>query len=65
MRCGFVITTGDPTTIADQAAAAEAAGWDGVFYWDAIAVPGLVCWDPWAVMAAIVMRTQRVTIGAH
>lgn len=64
MRHGFVLTTGDPRTLADHAAAAEAAGWDGVFYWDAIAVPGLVCWDPWVVMAAIAMRTERVTIGA-
>ena len=64
MQYGFVITTGDPRTIADQAAAAEAAGWDGVFYWDAIAVPGLVCWDPWVVMAAMAMRTERVRIGA-
>lgn len=64
MKHGIVLTTGDPRTLADLAAAAEAAGWDGVFYWDAVAVPGLVCWDPWVVMSAIAMRTERVTIGA-
>lgn len=64
MKHGIVLTTGDPRQLADLAASAEAAGWDGVFYWDAIAVPGLVSWDPWVVMTAIAMRTERVTIGA-
>lgn len=61
MRHGFVLTSGDPRTPAEHAAAAEATGWDGVFYGDAIAVPGLVCWDPWVVMTAIAKRTERVT----
>ena len=38
MRYGIVITTGDPRTAADLAADAEAAGWDGVFTYDAIAI---------------------------
>src|SRR5689334_23297336 len=64
MKHGIVLTTGDPRTLADLAATAEAAGWDGVFFWDAIAIPGMVCWDPWVVMTAMAMRTERVTIGA-
>lgn len=65
MKTGIVISTGDPRTAADLAAEAEAAGWDGVFYWDAIAIPGLAeIYDPWVVMAAMAMRTERVTLGA-
>ena len=38
MQYGVIITTGDPRSVADLAAEAEAAGWDGVFYFDAIAI---------------------------
>jgi len=65
MKLGVVITTGDPRTAADLAAEAEAAGWDGAFYWDAIAIPAITeTYDPWVVMAAMAMRTERVTLGA-
>jgi alkanesulfonate monooxygenase SsuD/methylene tetrahydromethanopterin reductase-like flavin-dependent oxidoreductase (luciferase family) len=64
VKFGFIVTTGDPRTIADLAAEAEAAGWDGVFYWDAISIGELDVYDPWVVMAAIAMRTERVRIGA-
>ncbi len=64
MQCGLIITTGDPATVADLAVAAEAAGWDGVFYFDAIAIGTLELFDPWVVMAAVAARTHRVQIGA-
>ena len=64
MRSGFVITTGDPRTVADLAAEAEAAGWDGVFTWDGIAIGEGDTYDPWVVMAAMAMRTERVRLGA-
>ncbi len=64
MRYGFIVTTGDPRTVADLASEAEAAGWDGVFTWDGIAVGDGDIYDPWVVMAAIAMRTSRVRIGA-
>lgn len=64
MKFGIVITTGEPRTAADLAAAAEAAGWDGAFYWDGIAVGEGDAYDPWVVMAAMAMRTERVTLGA-
>ena len=64
MKCGFIVTTGDPLTAADLAARAEAAGWDGVFTWDGIAIGETVTFDPWVVMAAMAMRTQRVRLGA-
>lgn len=64
MKYGIILTVGDPGTISDLAALAESAGWDGVFYWDGVAVGSGDAYDPWVVMAAIAMRTQRVTVGA-
>ena len=64
MRIGFVITTGDPRTVADLAAEAERAGWDGAFYYDAIAIGDAPMYDPWVVMAAMAMRTERIRLGA-
>ena len=64
MRAGILITTGDPRTAADLAAAAEAAGWDGVFSWDGIALGEIDTYDPWVVMAAMAARTERVRLGA-
>jgi alkanesulfonate monooxygenase SsuD/methylene tetrahydromethanopterin reductase-like flavin-dependent oxidoreductase (luciferase family) len=64
VKFGFVLTTGDPRQAADAAAAAETAGWDGVFTWDGIAIGALDTYDPWIVMAAIAMRTERVRFGA-
>ena len=65
MKYGIILTGGDPRTVADLAALAEAYGWDGAFYWDAIWLEALGdMHDPWVVMSAIAMRTERVTIGA-
>src|SRR6476661_751323 len=64
MQFGFIATAGDPRTVADLAAEAEAAGWDGVFYYDAIAIGDAEMYDPWVVMAAMAMRTERVRLGA-
>lgn len=64
MRFGFLITAGDPRTGADLAAEAEAAGWDGVFTWDGIAIGEGDTFDPWVAMAAMTMRTERVRLGA-
>jgi len=64
MQYGIVITTGDPRTAAGLAAEAEAAGWDGVFTWDAIAIGPGEMWDPWIVLAAMATATERVRLGA-
>jgi luciferase-like monooxygenase len=65
MQYGFVIPRGDIHSIVALAQEAEAAGWDGVFYWDGICIPGAgEMYDPWVTLAAIAMRTQRVRIGA-
>ena len=72
MRYGFVIPSGDPLSIADLAGEAEAAGWDGAFYYDCIHIEGAEevygkppeVYDPWLVMAAMAVRTERVRLGA-
>ncbi|HET7479580.1 MAG TPA: LLM class flavin-dependent oxidoreductase [Rubrobacteraceae bacterium] len=64
MNYGFIITSGDPRAIAALAREAEVAGWDGVFYFDGICVGGMDTYDPWVVMAAIAIETERVRIGA-
>ena len=64
MQYGIVITSGDPLVQAELAAAAEAAGWDGVFTYDAIAIGETEMYDPWVILAAMAMRTERVRLGA-
>src|SRR5262245_4341406 len=58
MRYGFVIPTGDPQSVADLAHEAEAAGWDGAFYWDGMFIGSGEVYDPWVVMAAMALRTE-------
>src|SRR5262249_2218945 len=67
MRYGFVISRGDPSTVAELAYGVGAAGWDGAFYWDGMFIGTAAPWpiyDPWVVMAAMALRTRRVRIGA-
>lgn len=65
MQYGCILPGGDIHTIIAMACEAEAAGWDGVFYWDGICIQeaGLM-YDPWVVLAAIALRTSRVRLGA-
>ena len=56
----------DPRLLAELAAEAEAAGWDGVFVWDHIAReedPSVPATDPWIALAAMAVGTQRVRLG--
>jgi alkanesulfonate monooxygenase SsuD/methylene tetrahydromethanopterin reductase-like flavin-dependent oxidoreductase (luciferase family) len=55
----------DPRLLARLAADAEAAGWDGFFLWDHIvySAPTSAVLDPWIVMAAIAMATERLITG--
>ena len=64
MRYGIVITATDPRLAATLAAEAEAAGWDGVFTYDSIAIGDWAGFDPWVVLAAMAMRTEHVRLGA-
>ena len=56
----------DPRLLADLAAEAEAAGWDGFFIWDHVQyrAPVRAVADPWIVLAAIATATSRMRIGA-
>ncbi len=64
MRSGIVVNVGTPRELVDLAARAEDAGWDGVFTYDAIAIGSDPMYDPWAMLAAMAMRTSRVRLGA-
>jgi alkanesulfonate monooxygenase SsuD/methylene tetrahydromethanopterin reductase-like flavin-dependent oxidoreductase (luciferase family) len=65
MQYGFILPGGDIHTIIELASEAEAAGWDGVFYWDAISIESAgLMYDPWLTLTAIAMNTKRVRIGA-
>ncbi len=64
MRTGIVINAGDPLAQVELAARAEAAGWDGVFTYDAIDIGGSDMYDPWSLLAAMALATSRVTLGA-
>jgi alkanesulfonate monooxygenase SsuD/methylene tetrahydromethanopterin reductase-like flavin-dependent oxidoreductase (luciferase family) len=57
---------GRARVLADLAADAESAGWDGFFIWDHIARKREFrdVADPWIALSAIAMRTERVQIGA-
>jgi alkanesulfonate monooxygenase SsuD/methylene tetrahydromethanopterin reductase-like flavin-dependent oxidoreductase (luciferase family) len=69
MKFGLDIpTTGefaDARVLAELAAEAEAAGWDGFFLWDTLLggeqpQPTL---DPWIALTALALRTQRIRLG--
>ena len=68
MQYGFIIPNGDVRAIAGLAYEAEMAGWDGVFIPDCICIdsesdPMMPGFDPWVVLAAMAMRTERVRLG--
>ena len=55
----------EPRVVADLAADAEAAGWDGFFLWDHIAyrAPVTAVADPWVTLTAIACATERIQLG--
>lgn len=57
--------TGDPVVAGELAKAAEDAGWDGYFTWDALIVsddPPPV-FDPFVILASVAAATERIRIG--
>lgn len=63
MKHGFWIRNGvqfGPRECVEVAVAAEEAGWDGVFLSDAVAEEHT---EPFAQLAAIAARTERITLG--
>jgi alkanesulfonate monooxygenase SsuD/methylene tetrahydromethanopterin reductase-like flavin-dependent oxidoreductase (luciferase family) len=58
MKYGLVLSSWDARPVAELARAAENAGWDGIFLWEAIW--GL---DAWVLLAAAATLTQRIRLG--
>src|ERR1700733_5627961 len=57
---------GDPASMAELAAEAEQAGWDGLFLEDYIVYQGWAgtpTYDPWVTMAAMAVASRRVRLG--
>jgi len=68
MRYGIIIPSGEPTAQCEMAQAAEAAGWDGVFVPDGIAIQDfsgkpVTLFDPWVMLTAIAVKTHRIRMG--
>jgi alkanesulfonate monooxygenase SsuD/methylene tetrahydromethanopterin reductase-like flavin-dependent oxidoreductase (luciferase family) len=72
MQCAVYVpnfgTFGDVQTTIELAKLAEASGWNGFFIWDHL-LPGEdssngPVADPWIVLAAIAVATQRIRLGA-
>lgn len=56
----------DTATLVELAVEAEQAGWDGVFLWDHLVWDkrlGLDVHDPWLLLGAMAVRTERVRLG--
>jgi alkanesulfonate monooxygenase SsuD/methylene tetrahydromethanopterin reductase-like flavin-dependent oxidoreductase (luciferase family) len=58
----------DPRTVANVAASAEAAGWDGLFVWDHVVHDkvkrrGQPFGDPWILLTAAALATSRLKLG--
>ena len=58
MRYGFVVTGSDPNLAVELAPLIEQHGWDAMFVWE-----GIWATDPWSVLAAAAMRTERIRLG--
>ncbi|MFO7663923.1 MAG: TIGR03619 family F420-dependent LLM class oxidoreductase [Chloroflexota bacterium] len=55
---------GNPRVVMALAAAAEAAGWDGLFVWDHLAYAwGMPGGDPWVILSAVAAVTTRLRLG--
>jgi alkanesulfonate monooxygenase SsuD/methylene tetrahydromethanopterin reductase-like flavin-dependent oxidoreductase (luciferase family) len=68
MHYGLTLPNGavDARTLVDFAALAEEAGWDGVFLEDYIVYQNrqdVPTHDPWAILAGMALRTERVRLG--
>ncbi|MFB7629610.1 LLM class flavin-dependent oxidoreductase [Streptomyces sp. NPDC056149] len=56
----------DPRNVATVAAAAEQAGWDGLFVWDHVQHrqhQGRPFGDPWMLLTAAALTTSRIRLG--
>ena len=69
MRRGIFVApfdeVSDPSLLAELAADAERAGFEGFFLWDHIlyAAAKRAVVDPWIALAAVAVRTERIRLG--
>jgi hypothetical protein len=68
MQYGFVVDGWDVRTIGELTEEAEAAGWDGLFISDALAIgtkefPAFDFFDPWVALGVMATRSKRIRIG--
>jgi hypothetical protein len=64
MKYGIVTSAGTVHDYVTMAREAEAYGWDGIFVWDDICVGDLEAYDPWVVLGAMAVVTERIKLGA-
>lgn len=66
IKVGVVGSFGSAAQVLDMAAGAEESGWDGFFSWDGLSLLSMPVdtFDPWAVLAAAAVRTERIALGA-
>jgi len=64
MKYGIVTSAGTVQDYVAMAREAETNGWDGVFVWDDICVGPDPVYDPWVVLGAMAVSTERVTLGS-
>jgi alkanesulfonate monooxygenase SsuD/methylene tetrahydromethanopterin reductase-like flavin-dependent oxidoreductase (luciferase family) len=64
MKIGFVGSYGTAQQVLTMAEEVEAHGWDGFFTWDGISIGPVDTWDPWTLLGAVAVRTERVRLGA-
>ena len=64
VRFGLVASNGTVAQTVRLAREAEAHGWDGFFTWDGIGVGPMDTWDPWALLGALAVSTERIRLGA-
>lgn len=65
MRHAFVGSYGSADQIVEMAVEAERAGWDAFFTWDGITIGEVDTFDPWVLLGAIAVRTERIRLGAQ
>ena len=64
LLCANIGSYSDARFVADLAAAAEAAGWEGLWIWDHLAfVWGMPSADPWVTLTACALRTETIRLG--
>ncbi|WP_221583432.1 LLM class flavin-dependent oxidoreductase [Microbacterium sp. G2-8] len=69
MRFGFIGSYGSPEQQVHLARECEAHGWDGFFTWDGVSLDAGdfdagATWDPFALLGAAAVVTERIALGA-